>query len=331
MSKAIGRTLTCGIAKEAARGTAEATPAYWIRNTEPATVQDKVEHVKADFTNGTISEASDSFIGKRWAEGEVKGPVGDKSVGLIELATMGGVTSTPNSPEAGVTTHAFDVLNDNQHPSLTLFIDAPAEGADRTHALAMADSVEVSAEIGKHVEFSMSVKAKKGASATLTPALVTENYFKSTHIALKFASALSGLNAATAVTVTKTSIKREKNLEEAYVLGSDEPSDIYNKEFVVTGMFEALVPKVDLASFRSTFTGGASQAIRLEMKNTSVTIGTATNPMIQYDMAKCFFEELSVNNSMSDVAKVAINFRAVLSLVDGKQITTKLINTVTSY
>lgn len=325
MTKAIGRLVNLGIGKESSRGTPVA-PTYWLFKSD-LNYQEKFEQAVEDSSVGVIADAIDAQITKRWAEGSFAGDIKDKSIGLILLSLFGSVNSALHSGESIVYDHTFSLGNSAQHPSLTLGIDDPWQ--DYQFALAMIESLEIKYERGKFVAFTANFKSKKGATATLTATYTVENSFRPQDLTFKIADNLSGLGSASAITIKSATIKFEKNLEIDDVLGSVDPADFLNKQFVCTGTIEAVFE--DEATFKTIALGSTAKALRFDIKNTSVTIGSASNPELQIDLAKVKFSEITRATPIGDLVKQTLGFKAFYSLSDSKMFSVILTNLAVSY
>lgn len=328
MAKGIARKINLGLAKEATRGTAEAAATFWLRKVT-AQLDEKKEFAQQEQSIGVIEDAIGADIVKAFAQGNVVVPITDKTIGLILLNAIGKVTTTANTPEVGVHTHDFTVEQNSQHPSLTLFLEDVLAAQDYTHALGMIESLELRYERGKHIEATINVRAKKGATATLTSSYSAENFFRSQDLTFKLAANLAGLGAAAATKVKSLTLRIEKNLEDDDVLGDVAPADFLNKQFVITGNVEAIWENE--SDFKTAFQAGTAKAMRIDLKNTDVTIGTTTNPQLQIDLAKVIFQELTRPLNNPDIVIQTLAFKGYYSLTDSKAITAKLINTQASY
>lgn len=328
MAKGIGKIINLGIAKEAVRGTAEASASFWLRKIS-AEFNEKKDFAQQDQSIGVIEDAVGADIVKALAQGSYAIPLTDKTIGLILLSALGSVATTANSPEAGVNTHDFSVGQNAQHPSLTIFVDDPLGGQDYKHALGAIEGLELKYERGKYIEASVNIRSKKGAIATLTSSYAAENFFRSQDLTFKLAANLAGLAGASATQIKSLTLKIEKNLEDDDVLGSIDPVDFLNKQFAITGNVEAVWQNE--SDFKTAFLAGTAKAMRIDLKNTDATIGTITNPQLQIDLAKVIFQELTRPLNNGDVVMQTLSFKGYYSLSDAKAVTAKLINTQASY
>lgn len=325
MAKGIGRRIQVGIAKESSRGTAESAATYYLPVAE-ATLDEKDSKVLDEQSIGVIEDSIGSVIAKQWVEGQIKGQIGDKSFPLILLAALGSLSSGSVSDSAY--THTITVQQGAQHQSLTFFIDDPIGAQDYKYALGVIDSLEINAALGQFVTFTANVRSKKGATATLSPSVSVENKFLAKHVTLKLASDLSGLGAASAISIKGLSLKITKNVEDDDVLGSATPADFLNKQLMIEGTIEAMWQGD--SDFRTAFMANTAKAVRITLTSDTL-IGSTSVPKITIDLAKVSFMELTRPIVLNDMVKQTVQFRAHYSTGDSKMITIDAINAVSSY
>lgn len=329
MSKGIGRLFQVGIAKETSRGTAISSAAYWIPFSELA-LEEKDTKVVDDQSYGVIEDTQGQSIIKQWAEGKMKAPIGDRHFPLILLSVLGSLSTGANADGSGnVKDHTITVAQSAQHQSLTYFLDDPLSGADYKHANGVATSLEISYEMGKFLEYSLNIKAQKGASTTNTPSTTAENRFLPQHVTFKLASSLAGLGAASPIVIKSLSLKFDNNIEDDYVLGSLAPADFLNKQFTIEGNLEAMWQNE--SDFKTFVLAGTSKAMRIDIINSDVTIGTSAHPEIKIDLAKVVFEALTRPIKVNDMVKQTLNFKAHYSQSDTKMVQIVATNLITSY
>lgn len=332
VQKIIGRLFSVGIGKEATRGTPASSTDFWIPFSEMA-IEEKDTKVIDENSYGVIEDSIGQTINKQWAEGNFKAPIGDKHFPLILYSLLGSLSTGANADSSGnVKDHTITVAQSAQHQSLTLFLNDPAasgDAQDYKHALGVITSLEINYEQGKFVEYSASVKAKKGVQANLTPSIASENKFLPQHVTFKMTSALSGLSGASATTIKKFNLKITQNIEDDDVLGSSAPADFLNKQFAIEGTLEAFWD--DEAAFKTAALAGTAKAIRIDIKNTDVTIGTSANPELQIDLAKVIFKDVTRPIKLNDIVRQTLNFKGHYSTGDAKMVTIKATNLQASY
>jgi hypothetical protein len=328
MAKGIGKLFSFGVAKEATRGTAESSASYWIPwlNLD---IQERDNKVLDEASIGVIEDSVDQKIVKQWAEGKWDAPIGDKHFPLILLASLGTISSALKSGETAVYDHTITVVQNAQHPSLTFFIDDPLTGADYKHALGVITSLEIKYELGKYLQYTANIKAKKGTSATINPATTSENKFLPQHLTFKLANNLAGLDTANAISLKSLSLKIEKNIEDDDVLGNIAPIDFLNKQFSIEGTLEAIWQNE--SDFKTIALSGTPKAMRIDLVNSDVTIGNSSNPRIKIDLAKVIFKEITRPVTVGDIVKQTLAFKAHYSISDNKMVTILVNNTVASY
>lgn len=321
MAKFIGRKVNVGIGKETTRGTAVA-PEFWLPKME-LEIDDVIEQVINESSVGVIEDAENADIVLKKAEGSLTGRIDDTAFGLWLLATLGKV-SAPSvvSGETSVYDHTFSVLQDAQHPSLTISVND--ENGDRQYPLGMVNSLELNIALGEFATYNVEFQANKSESATLTPSYsLTERVFLPQHGEVKFASDLSGLDSAPAINVKSVSLTISKNIEDDQVLGSVDPVDRLNKQFEVEGTIELLY--TDRSYIDTILLGDLAQALRIRLTGTE-TIGNSSNPRLTIDLAKVKLNEVSRDLSNNEIVKQTLNFKSFYSLADAKSITAVLRN-----
>lgn len=329
MSKGIGRILQVGIAKETTRGTAPAAADLYIPFSD-VSFDDKWENALDEQSKGIIEDSNGQSRVKNDAEGKLTAPIEDQSFPLIIYSALGSYTKSTNSDvSAAVVNHTFTVGQSAQHQSLAYYIDDPLSGADYKFANGAIDSLEINYEMKKFLEFTINVKSKAGASATLTPSSTAQNRFLPQHLTFKVASTYATLSTGTTVSLKNLKIKVAKNVESDDVLGSAAPADFLNKQFIIEGTIEALWQNE--SDFKTAALAGTAKAVRIDLVNTDVTIGTAANPQFRIDLAKVIFTELTRPLVLNDLVKQTLKFNAHYSTTDSLMVSMLAVNTKVTY
>ena len=322
MTKIIGRLSTIGIGVEGTRGTSVAAD-YWVPVTN-LDFDDKVEYADNDSGFGRIEELNDAALIKTWAEGSYEGKIFDKSVGSELTALFGASPVSTQRTTTGVYDHVFAVAQNNQHKSLTLsYEDANYEVR---YALAMINTWSIEAVTDNYVRRTVSYISKKGATASNTTSFLNENEFIPDDITFKVATALAGLDAASAVKIRAFNMEIQKNAEALYVLGSNEPDEIANKQFAVEGSFEAYF---DATTYRDLVLAGSQRSLRIDIVGSTIigTSGTHT-PALRFDLAMVKLGEFEKGWDSNDIMLQTINFQGLFSVADTSMITARLTNAV---
>jgi len=187
-------------------------------------------------------------------------------------------------------------------------------------------------ELKKFISYNASIKALSGAThSAFTPSTTTENRFVPQYLTAKFAAAYSTITGGggTAVALKSAKVTFNANVEDQEVLGNLAPADFLNKEFSVEGTLEAIWQNE--SDFKTAFMGPTAQAMRLDIKNTDVTIGSASNPEIIIDFPKVTFQELGRPFKVKDLVYQSVKFRAVYSISDTLMAKLVLTNGVSAY
>ncbi len=163
----------------------------------------------------------------------------------------------------------------------------------------------------------------------VSPSFISENYFLPQMGTYKDADTAAGLAGASAKKIKKLSLKIAKNLETDMVLGSINPNDYLNKQFVVTGSIESFFENE--SDFKTGYLADGYRAMLLDLKNTDVTIGTAANPELQIQMNRVKIETLARDLGNNNVVKQTVTFKADWDVTTSQMLSMILTNLVTSY
>lgn len=324
MAKIIGRTGAVGIGIESTQGTAVAAE-YWIP-VQGYSYDDKVEIVKNDSAMGRIEEFNDGDITKLWGEGDYEGKIFLNSVGAELVALFGQSPVSTQRAASGVYDHAYTLKNDNDHKALTVAYEDGIQ--EISFPFAILDSWSLEVAVDDYVKRSISLIGQKSESASHTPAFTNEVEFIPSQVSFKMASAQSGLAGASAINVTAFNMEVKKNAEPLYVLGSNEPHDIVNKQFGVTGSIELYFEN---ETYRDYVFGNTHRAIRIDMTDTATDLGSSHNPQLYFDLNEVVFEEFERSWDANDPLTQTLNFEALFNLTDSAMISARLTNRETSY
>ena len=243
--------------------------------------------------------------------------------------TLTGGTSSATGAGAYDTllrSHYFQRLNSNNHPSYTLY-GVDDVGTFRS-VYSLLDTLELELATGGFLNFTSKFMGKKEESTSATPAFSTEeNHFLAVHANVYFATALSGLAAASATKISTLKMTIQKNVEEYMAFGSVDVDSIHNKQFKVVGEMTALFTSTTLKDFELT---SAKRAMRLKLVNTGATIGSASNPELIIDLAQVSFENWAKQGGNDDLIMQTLGFEAEFSVDDSESIIALLHNTKTT-
>ena len=333
--KGIGKQLRIGIAKESVRGTAETSPSFWLE-TDDVDLDERYENAIDAQTHGVIEDNAGQSRVKNWAEGKFSMPVCDTTSALLFVSLFGSTSAVVHSGESVVYDHTIEVKQTVQHQSLTFFLHDPiptATGAtaDYTHANAVVHGIDLDYALGDFVKLTAAIKAQAGSAAAVVfaPTKAYENRFLPQNMTFKVASTFAGLGAASAIKIKSAQISINENIEDDDVLGQASPRDFLNKEFSIEGTVEAIWQNE--SDFKDAALANTPKAMRLDLVNTAVTLGTATNPQFRIDLAKVYFTEFSRPIKIKEVVYQTIKFKAAYSDSDGLMARLLFVNTRSSY
>jgi hypothetical protein len=329
MAKGIGKLFQIGIAKETTRGTARTTASYWPAFTDAAP-EEKYENAIDSQSYGVIEDSASQTRTKNWMEGTINAPLSDQSFVLFLLSLLGTDTPTTHAGETVVYDHALTVAQNAQHQSLTVFVHDPLSGQDYSHALGVVHKVDIEYALKDFVKYSASIMAQQGAAqSAFSPSQTAENRFVPQYLTFKTAANLAGLAAATPIAIKSLKLTIDDNVESQDVLGNVAPVDFLNKEFKIEGTLEAIWQNE--SDFKTNAIANTPQALRLDLINNAVTLGTAAHPEIKIDLAKVYFSDFSRPIKTKDLVYQTVKFKAAYSISDAQMVKITCTNTVASY
>lgn len=197
-TKGIGRLIQVGFKKEATRGTAESSAAWWIPWND-FTLDDKKEFATDAQSYGVIEDSIGMSQVKTWAEGSIAGNIGDTTFGILLYSLFGGYAVSGS----GTYTHTFSVNESAQHKSLTFFKHDPLAAVDYSYANGVVGKLEVAVELKKFVAYTATLMSQAGASqSNFSPSTTTENFLLPQFLAAKFALDSAGVEGSKTATGT---------------------------------------------------------------------------------------------------------------------------------
>ena len=328
MSKYVGRRRNVGIAIESSRGVAESEPSFVVPDSNYNLIE-RINKARNKAAFGRIEGNLYAEIAKQLAEGDIQFVAEDKSFGVILKALFGSLNSANHSGETVVKDHSFSVENDNNHPSLTVFLDDPAIGK-LAFANDMIDKfdLDIQADSDEYISYTFGSRSKYPVSSFATFTRGSQNAFRSRDVIVKLADNLAGLDAAEALNIIGIKLSIAKTLKQCDKLGSGDPDDFANGSMEVMGEIKAYISDSDL---RDLVSEGTFKAIRIAASRDDITIGSAAHPGFKFDIAKADFDSFKPERKNDDLALQTISFKGNYSIADAAMITAILTNTQASY
>jgi hypothetical protein len=302
----IGRRDQVGIGIEPTPGTGVASQ-IWVKQTK-LDLDQSTTVAQDKSAIGRLEDISDSAVTEQWAEGSLAGRVYDLVMGYLLANIFGTPAPTLHSGETTVWDNLYTLLQTAPTPTLTLTRVNPEY--DRKYALGVLSDLEIDVSAGGFVTYTATLMSMVGATSTDTPTYVTVNGFTSKHVTLKYASAVSGLAAATALQPKSFKIKLSRKADRFVPLGGLNPVAFDQESFGVTGEF---VTRFTETTEEAIALANTRQAFSAAIVNTDVTIGTATNPALTFTMPQVEFKPIKLSDNLDQVLTQTISFTAELS------------------
>lgn len=311
----IGRKTIIGIGKESTFGTKASSITYFpVESFDPA-VRTEVVREQGIFGRKE-SSLSGVCVAKKWSEPSIEGIVYDEIVGHILMGALGTDTKTGLAIPY---THAFS-SNNSSIPSYTIIWKDGAMTKMITGAV--LSSLELTQETGGFLMYSVSFVGKSPADTTETPGITAENKFCSKFAGVKIEDDVASLAGGTVIGAESFSLSVQKNAEAKYKFGSNEPSEIYDKQMEITGEFTLGMADDTYLDLQSA---GTQKALQFETINTEVTIGTG-NPEFKVVLDAIDIQEWTRNGGKDERVTQTCGFTASYDLSASKAITITLKN-----
>lgn len=318
MTKFAGRIGKLGIAKESSRGTPVA-PTLWVPWASMS-FRERTETAREEQGQGVLADSDSNYVTQIMGEGEIEAELYDKALGLILASLLG---TAPSSGGSNPTTHTYTLSNSSQHQSLSLYW----RDSDRSDMfpLGVVDSLQLSVEPNGKAMWTIGFKSKKAREWTAQSAAYTSlgSKFLHQHLSVKFASAVGGLSAATAVSLKSLELNINANTIFDSVIGTLEPEDILGQQFSVEGELNL---NLEDDTYRDFMLAGTYRAMEVKLNGGSNSILTLQFPRVD-------FTEWEPDYTLNEIAKQKINFKANYDQANALDIisTATLVNNQSSY
>lgn len=311
------------IGKESTRGTA-VDPSVWVEQTD-ANFEDTVENVQDESALGVLMTTSESERTKQFAEWELEWILAITSVWYLFLSLLWSVSSAAASTWAYQ--HDFSMNNTNSKQSLTISKKTPI--AWERFALAMISALGISASVGEAVMMKAALRAKVGATATLTKAYTIDNKLYAKHVTIKLADTVAWLDAADALCIENVELNLTQELEDGFCFTSwVDLWDLFNKGFSIDWTFTKL--KQD-TTFQDYVKNGTVKAMRIQIIDTDTTIWASDNPTVTIDIAKVTFDDHESDWGLNDIMRENVTFKWHYDLANASDIDIVVINEQATY
>ncbi len=312
MTYYVGRRGSLGIGKEGAgaRGVPVA-PTFWIPYNS-ISFDEKAVIVDSAGAFGQIADSYDSYVVKKFSEGEFEFDLDDKAIGLILAGVAGAV---PSSVGPTNFTHTYTLANTNQHQSLSIVVQDPNQ--TKNFALCMVDTFTIRVEPEGLAKCTVSFRGAKGRNWTAETTVYTSLGNKFIHDTMAFS--VDG----SVIKVKNVELTISKNVEDFQDLGTATPTDILNKQLQVEGSFE-------LGFNDNTY---RNYMLDDTQKPVDITFTYSTNNSLQITIPICRFANWEPSKGLDDIASEKIEFKGLYDVVSPADVITTLVlkNQTASY
>jgi hypothetical protein len=321
----IGRRDAVGFGLETTAGTA-VTPAVWERQSK-LTLDQKTTVAEGKTAIYRVEDKTDSAVTEEWAEGSLEGRVSDITAGYLLKNIFGTCGAALHAGETTVYDNTFTVLQTSPCPTLTFARVNPTAGSFR-YAFGNLSEYALDVKAGDWVNYTAKVSTNARASASDTPAFVTNNNFTSKHTVVKIASNVAGLPGATALQVKSLKLTIGRKVDKFTPLGQIDPAAWDNESFTVSG---ELVLRYTDTTMEALGIANTAQAMSIALTNTDITIGSTTHPTLTFTAPQVRFKPVTLDDNLEQVLNQTVQFSCELNTTAGYMLQAVLTNTQNSY
>jgi len=324
MSEIIGKDLEIGVKIEGTRGTAETVASKWVRNVT-TDIFAKVEKVVDDSQKGGLEDSSNTRTTKKWYDGDLAGIVHADAIGYFFEQVYG--QSTPTTVEAGeVYSHAYSLLQNIEHPTLSLFAKDGANSQEVFNG-GVVSTIEINAVTDDFVRFTTNVIAREATSNSDTPAYATDYDFIGKDITVKIADTEAGLSSADALCIKDMTITWETGATADFCFGSYSPNDVYNQKMMIEGSFNK---NYQDDTFKDLLTSDNAKYMQISIVGDTILEGSNA-PELVILLNKTQITEWSRSGGNDELVTEDVSFKAFYNNADSQQSELTLQNTTASY
>lgn len=323
MAEIMGREIALGLATEATRGTAETVADKWFRKVS-ANVIERAAYAEDDTTTGRIEAGMGRRMTQTYVEGDLSGILHADAFGWLLSNVYGICVSTVVT--GSVYSHVFNVKQNAQHTSLTLFAkDGSIQ--QKTFSNCMINTLSMNVSIDDYIRFSAGFIGSVAASNADTVTYGTEYDFIARDVVIKIAATSGGLTGATALKATAFDITWDQAVIRNHVVGARTPNDNLNSQLMIEGSMTLLYADTTLKDLALSDTARYMQvAITGE-----ADIGSGNFPTITLLMNRVLFSEWERSGENDELVTETVKFRAYFNTTDQKQSQVTLKNLTTAY
>lgn len=218
----------------------------------------------------------------------------------VWTATVGGIDNL-------IFSHVFERLNNNCHPSKTIYAYDPVDPQRATYG--MIDTFEMEMAAGELVSISGEFKAQQieDDATGSTPSYDESEYnFIARQTQVKIGANISALDGATAEKLSRFKVSFSKNLLDFQAInGTVDIDAIFNQNWDVTGDFDALFNSLVLRDYDLD---NSQLALRVLLNATDFTIGSAGNPSLLFDFSEVGFRDWTSTDDNNALREQTLGF-----------------------
>jgi len=266
-----------------------------------------------------IEDTRDSRIGTEMAQVTLSGIVESAFFGQFFRAALGTLATTDDTPESGANTHAFSVLNTNQHPSYSIIYDDGNQ--DMVVLGARLQSLKKTIVAGDWVNYEAVFVGNPPSTASESASYVDDFLFSADQATVRMA-AVGGSFSGAGIALSSLDITINKNTEPYFAFGAKTPNNVINKQFSVAGTFSLLH---DDSTYYDLFRNHTLNAMEIVLSGGTIP-ATSTPYSVKIVLPQIHLSTWDNNGGAEEVVTQNIAFNAEYEESASAMITAQLIN-----
>ena len=325
MATYIGKLINIWVGAEWTRGQGASSFDYIPKLSFSFDTKIEVEDNEAGIWK--LAKSTDTCVSKISWEWEVEGHLWVNIIWYFIKNMLWDVSSVETADNSWAYKHTFALAHNNLHPSLAISIVEPNQ--NEVFPLVMCESLEISWEPWKCLNFKSSFKSKNATSASNTATYNKDYNLNANNISVKIADNEAGLSSGTNLDLLNFEFKVGTDLEDVVEIWSNEVKEIFNKLVEVSGSFELLY---DTNDYKNLYLNQTKKAIWIYIEDTGTVIGSnSDHPKLNIVLPRVNLEEWARNVDEESIVQQTIWFKALYDVENDKLVDVELVNTKASY
>lgn len=326
MPEIVNRSEVVGLGIEASYGTKASTIVTVKYDSFAGAPQS--EYITDESSDGSRMKGIDSAVVRTYSNPSLSLKLRPNIAGYLFKAIFGQLATTADTPEAGTYTHVASPVSTSTPVSLTLITQS--DHGTQGYYGCVVNTATFSFVQNDYVSVELELIGKPPVITTWTPVAEIERAFVGADAQVKLADTVANLPAQLTTCLKSLDIEINNNvdIDSFFCLGSTDFSEaIYGSTEVMVTLTRNM-PSLDYQNYHLD---GTKRAVGVYLTDADVTIGTSTNPSIEFIFPPSSVETWDYSNGLDDVREETLGFKALVDATLGYNVQSTVVNDVSSY